>query len=110
MVALLSRIKESGESLSTLADVMKKYPQYMVNIRADSSEKALFGTDSVITSLISNAEKTLVGTGRLLIRPSGTEPLIRIMAEGEDLGMIKDLCDGLASEISARLLQLKASV
>ena len=109
-LALLSRIKESGKNLQALADVMKKYPQYMVNIRAENHEKAIFETDPAIVSLISEAEKRLEGTGRLLIRPSGTEPLIRIMAEGENLEMIKSLCDGLAKEISNRLLQLKASV
>ncbi len=109
-LALLSRIKESGKSLSTLADVMKQYPQYMVNVYADSVDKAAFGTDSVIKELIAKAEESLKGNGRLLIRPSGTEHLIRVMAEGESTEAIKSLCDNLAAKISARLAELKATV
>lgn len=106
-VALLSRIKESGRSLSTLAAVMKKYPQYMVNIKADANEKEAFKTDPVILDLIARAEERLVDSGRLVIRPSGTEPLIRIMAEGEDLSDITKLCNGLAERITSRLIELK---
>lgn len=106
-VALLSRVKESGKSLSTLATVMRKYPQYMVNIRASSDEKALFKTDEVILGLIKETEDLLRDGGRLVIRPSGTEPLIRIMAEGEELDNITVLCNSLANKISHRLEELK---
>ena len=106
-VALLSRIKESGKSLSALASVMKKYPQYMVNIHADQNGKAAFASSNEVKELIAVAEEKLSGIGRLVIRPSGTEPLVRIMAEGEDLGMITELCDSLAKDISEIL---KASV
>lgn len=106
-VALLSRVKESGKSLSALASVMRKYPQYMVNIHADPAEKELFKTDEVILALIGEAESILEGNGRLVIRPSGTEPLIRIMAEGEELCSITELCNGLAEKITARLNELK---
>ena len=109
-VALLSRIKESGKSLSTLAAIMKKYPQYMVNIKADIREKEIFKTDEIILSLIADAEKILKDTGRLVIRPSGTEPLIRIMAEGEELSQITDICNRLAEKITARLTVLKCTV
>lgn len=108
-IALLSRVKESGKSLLTLASVMKKYPQYMVNIKADSREKELFKKDDVIQGLIQETEKHLLD-GRLVIRPSGTEHLIRIMAEGEDLAIITKLCDSLAERITARLAELKSSV
>ena len=86
---------------------MRKYPQYMVNITASNDEKALFKKDETIALLIDEAEKTMLGTGRLVIRPSGTEPLIRIMAEGEDLSYITDLCNNLAEKISTRLSGLK---
>lgn len=108
-IALLSRIKESGKDLCDLAAVMKKYPQYMVNIKADSLEKELFKSDEVISALIKETEENLVG-GRLVIRPSGTEHLIRIMAEGEDISTITKLCDSLGERISERLVKLKSSV
>ena len=99
-IALVSLLKESGKSLSVLADVMKKFPQYMVNISATADEKAMMSQNDDIISLIKAADKKLEGCGRLVIRPSGTEPLVRIMAEGENLEDIKDICDGLATEIS----------
>jgi phosphoglucosamine mutase len=79
-LALLSHIKESGKSLSTLSAVMKKYPQYTLNLPADSSDKTTFLIDSEIKREILRAEEK-ISDGRLVIRPSGTEPLIRIMAE-----------------------------
>jgi phosphoglucosamine mutase len=109
-VALLSRVKESGKDLSDLAAIMRKYPQYMVNITANSREKELFKTDEVILSHIAWGEELLRDGGRLVIRPSGTEPLIRIMAEGEELSEITDICNSLAEKITARLLELKATV
>ena len=108
-IALLSRIKESGKDLTDLAAVMKKYPQYMVNIKADSREKELFKKDEVILDLIKETESMLKG-GRLVIRPSGTEHLIRIMAEGEDISTITKLCDSLGEKITERLAELKSSV
>ena len=108
-IALLSRIKESGRDLCDLAAVMEKYPQYMVNIKADSLEKELFKKDEVILSLIKDTESMLDG-GRLVIRPSGTEHLIRIMAEGEDISTITQLCDSLGEKIIERLAELKSSV
>ena len=108
-IALLSRIKESGKDLCDLAAVMKKYPQYMVNIKADSQEKELFKKDEVILSLIKDTENGLDG-GRLVIRPSGTEHLIRIMAEGEDISVITELCNDLGQKITDRLVELKSSV
>ena len=108
-IALLSRIKESGKDLCDLAAVMKKYPQYMVNIKADSLEKELFKSDEVISALIKETEENLIG-GRLIIRPSGTEHLIRIMAEGEDISTITQLCDSLGEKITERLAKLKSSV
>ena len=109
-LALLSLIKKSGRSLSTLADVMKKYPQYSVNISADAEDKAALSSDEKIKELISDAKGALGEGGRLVIRPSGTEPLIRIMAEGEDTGSVKSVCDSLAEALSKRLCELKSTV
>lgn len=109
-VALLSRIKKSGKSLSALASVMRKYPQYMVNIHADREDKSAFSADESILAMIKDTEDALRGNGRLVIRPSGTEPLIRIMAEGEELDYIRTLCDGLAKSVSDRLAFLKETV
>lgn len=109
-VALLSHIKKSGKSLSALASVMKKYPQYMINVRADSDDKAAFKTDAVIKELIAESEREMGDGGRILIRPSGTEHLIRVMTEGEDPEMAERVCTRLAQALSERLKELKKAV
>ena len=106
-LALLCRIKESGKSLSTLAAVMEKYPQYTVNIPADSIDKANLVNDKPISEMIYSAKSSLGDNGRLLIRPSGTEPLIRIMAEGEEQSYIIGLCHSLAGAIGGRLREIR---
>ena len=106
-VALLSYIKESGKSLSTLATVMKKYPQYMINVRADAEDKAKFKTDELIKEMISESEKEMGSHGRILIRPSGTEPLVRVMTEGDDPELAEGICRSLAERIEKRLAELK---
>ena len=109
-VMLLSHLKKSGKSLSALADIMKKYPQYMINVRASAEEKALFKTDKLIKQLISENEAKMGESGRILIRPSGTEPLIRVMTEGADSSLAEEVCKSLASSIEARLKELHQSV
>lgn len=103
---LLSYIKKSGKSLSALASVMKKYPQYMINLRTDAEGKAAFMTDKSIRSIIADSERQIGDRGRILIRPSGTEPLIRVMTEGEDPILAEEVCKSLAASIEARLKEL----
>ena len=106
-VYLLSHLKESGKSLSTLAKVMRKYPQYMINVSADSDSKAAFKTDEVIKEIIDESEREMGNHGRILIRPSGTEPLIRVMTEGDDSNIAEGICKKLAENIEKRLAELK---
>ena len=109
-IALSSYIKKNGKSLSTLARVMKKYPQYLTSITADDDDKQSFKSDEVIQCIIHLGEEGLRGNGRLLIRPSGTEPLIRIMAEGESIEELKKICEDTANAIKKRLCELKTAV
>lgn len=106
-LALLSHLKKSGKSLATLADVMKKCPQFMINVRADADAKAAFKTDEVIKAAISECEKEMGNSGRILIRPSGTEPLIRVMTEGEDPETAERICRELSCTIEKRLRALQ---
>lgn len=106
-LALLSHVKKSGKSLATLADVMKKCPQFMINIHADANAKAAFKTDEVIKNAISDYENEMGNSGRILIRPSGTEPLIRVMTEGEDPELAERICKELSNIIEKRLAELK---
>lgn len=97
-VQLASIIKESGKSLSELAKVMKTMPQVLVNVTVSNNHKHIYDTDEDIKKAIRQIENDLGDRGRVLIRPSGTEPLVRVMIEGEDqkeiendANLIKDL-------------------
>ena len=102
-IFLLAHMAEEKKSLGTLANVMQKYPQYAANVRATNEEKLLLFTDSQIKEMISATEERLVGYGRLVVRPSGTEPLIRIMVEGEEQSEVEAIAKGLAENIQKRL-------
>ncbi len=104
-IVLMNIMKESGKSLSALASVMKKYPQYSGAINADSEAKIAFRIDREIGEIIGRAERKNPD-GRLIVRPSGTEPLIRIMAEGEDLSLIENTVKELERDISERLKKI----
>lgn len=109
-VALLSCIKERGKSLSALASVMKKYPQFMINVSANAAEKEIFKEDKEISELINEASLSMANRGRVLVRPSGTEPLVRIMTEAEDGELAEGVCLRLAKNIRNRLDLLNKSV
>ena len=96
-VQTLSIMKEKGKSLSELAGLMTKYPQLLVNVRVLT--KAGWETNSAIQDAIREAEEELSGNGRILVRPSGTEPLIRVMAEGPDQDQLDELCNRIGDVI-----------
>ncbi len=102
-IKLLSLMKESGRPLSKLSAVMKKYPQFTVNIDASQNEKIALFTDEEIKAIISDTENEIGKSGRLVIRPSGTEPLIRIMVEGDDTAKTEDLARKTAAMIKEKL-------
>jgi len=109
-LALLYTMKKNGKSLSSLADLMKKYPQKTVNIDASHSEKAAITQDENILQIIKEQEEALNGRGRLVVRPSGTEPLIRISVESETDIETELICKNLAEKIKGRLNELKTTV
>ncbi len=102
-VKLLSVIKDSSKSLSQLAAQMKKYPQVLKNVRVTPEGKAAYETDEAIKAKISEAEEILGGDGRVLVRLSGTEPLIRVMLEGKDMDLIEKLASDIADLVKERL-------
>ena len=96
-VQTLSIMKEKGKSLSELAGLMMKYPQLLVNVRVLT--KAGWETNAAIQDAIREAEEELGSNGRILVRPSGTEPLIRVMAEGPDQEQLDELCHRIGDVI-----------
>ena len=102
-VQLLTHLKRSGKKLSELASVMTRFPQYIVNIKTTDEGKLAFFTDSDVKAIIKQAEETLGDTGRIVVRPSGTEPLIRVMTEGEDNELTEQIAKKTAADISEKL-------
>lgn len=100
---LLSLIRRKGTKLSELAGVMKRYPQTTVNLNLTPEGKLLFYTDREVKRAIDEAKEELGSLGRIVVRPSGTEPLIRIMAEGDDMDKITDVVTKVAEVIKKQL-------
>ena len=101
-VLFADRMKKTGKKASELAGVMKKYPQAMKNIKADAEMKERYKKSEDLKRVISELEKKL-GDGRILVRPSGTEPLIRVMAEGIDMKTVDEVVDECVKEIERHL-------
>lgn len=100
---VLSVMYRESEKLSVLASVMKKYPQVMVNIKVSPEGKINFYTDSKVKKAIEKAKASLGDSGRVVVRVSGTEPLIRVMAEGENTDEITEIVNTAAAEIKEAL-------
>ena len=79
----------------------------MINLHADADGKSALKTDEVIKEIIAESEKEMGEHGRILIRPSGTEPLIRVMTEGDDPEIAERICKDLSQRIEKRLKELK---
>lgn len=90
---------ETDQKASALAQTFAPVPQMLKNVRYAAGSDPL-GADTVRRA-IEDAEARLTGTGRLLIRKSGTEPLIRVMAECEDEALLGQVVDGIVAEVEA---------
>ena len=101
---LLSILKQREAKLSSLKTVMERYPQTMVNIKVSPEGKLAFHTDPKVKKAIQQATATLNGEGRVIVRPSGTEPLLRVMVEGRDLTLIEKLANDISEVIKEELV------
>ncbi len=102
-VQLLSLLRRTQMRLSDAASVMTRYPQVIINLSVSPEEKLAFYTDYEIKAILEEAKKAFGESGRLLARPSGTEPLIRVMAEGEDRELVRSIAEETAQKIRLQL-------
>ncbi|MCT4686486.1 phosphoglucosamine mutase [Vallitalea sp.] len=102
-IHLLEALKHSDKKLSELANVMEVLPQVLVNAKVSNGNKYSYLEDEVIKNEIERLEAKFDGEGRVLIRPSGTEPLVRVMIEGKDKELLADEAEALAGLIETRL-------
>jgi phosphoglucosamine mutase len=100
-LALLDVMSRSGKPLSELAEVVEVYPQTLVNVRVEGgSTSAVAGADGVKEAVL-KAERRLGSEGRILLRPSGTEPVVRVMVEYEDEVVCREVCEEVAAVVSS---------
>ena len=102
-IQLLSLMRREGKPLSQLADVMTRYPQCMINVRVSPEGKLAFYTDPDVKAAIDDAKSQLGTEGRIVVRTSGTEPLIRVMVEGSDDEKIHAVAQSVADTIKRTL-------
>lgn len=102
-VQLLSLINRRNAKLSSLATLMERFPQVLINVKVSQEGKMRFYTDKEIKAEIKRVEEILGETGRIIVRVSGTEPLIRVMVEGEDAEKIAKLANETADVVRDRL-------
>ena len=100
---LISTILEEGKKASELSELIKLYPQVLVNAKVNSNKKYDYDKDTEIKEAIDKLEREFAGNGRVLIRPSGTEPLVRVMIEGEDQEYITKKAEEIAKLIEEKL-------
>jgi len=94
---VIMALRDEGKDLATLRRGMSKFPQHMINVRI-KGKVDLEGIPE-LDSAIAAAESQLGERGRVLLRPSGTEPLVRVMVEGEDRAQVEQLCAELAAQV-----------
>ena len=100
---LIKSILEEGKSASELSSIVKLYPQVLINAKVNTNKKYDYDKDEEIKEAIDKLEKEFAGNGRVLIRASGTEPLVRVMIEGEDQKYITKKAQEIADLIEKKL-------
>ncbi|WP_432882219.1 phosphoglucosamine mutase [Kribbella sp. CA-245084] len=100
-VMLLARVAQTGKSLADLAGAMTRLPQVLVNVKDVDKNRA--GTDDAVQSAVAEATARLGDTGRVLLRPSGTEALVRVMVEAESSDTAREIAHSLADVVATSL-------
>ena len=100
-LAVLAVMRSTGDSLSRLRADMQLYPQVLVNV--PSAKKVDLESNDQIQQAVKNAESELGDSGRILLRPSGTEPLVRVMVEGKVANDVEQICHSVAKVVGEAL-------
>jgi phosphoglucosamine mutase len=98
---VIRAISDSGKPLADLKLGMSKFPQTMINVRL--AKKVDITDNNAINAAVAEAEQKLAGRGRVLLRPSGTEPLIRVMAEGDDQALVEQQVKAIAKIVGQQV-------
>lgn len=100
---LVEVIRDSGKTLDELVDVIPEWPQILINVRVDNTKKNLWDKNENIVSFIKEKEKIMGNKGRVLVRTSGTEPIVRVMVEGKEAEEVKKIAEEIAEVVKTEL-------
>jgi phosphoglucosamine mutase len=100
---VLEVMVRTGKSLAELRGGMRKFPQIMINVPVSAGARQQFGNSEAINRALQEVENELNGKGRVILRPSGTEPLIRVTLEGSDSTQVERLANQLADTVRTEL-------
>lgn len=98
---LAARVAQSGRTLRDLASVMERLPQVLINV--PDVDRTRVNTSAELATAVADAERELGSTGRVLLRPSGTEPLVRVMVEAADIEHARSVAARLADAVKSAL-------
>ncbi|WP_415952387.1 phosphoglucosamine mutase [Streptomyces sp. KLOTTS4A1] len=98
---LAARVAQTGRTLKELAGVMERLPQILINV--PDVDKSRVASSGELASAVADAERELGATGRVLLRPSGTEPLVRVMVEAADIEQARSVAERLADAVKSAL-------
>ena len=94
---VLAALIAAKQTLSQAKSGMRKYPQVMINVKMPRKVNVL--KLPAVIQAVATAEEALAETGRVLLRPSGTEPVVRVMVEGEDVSLVQQVCETLSAAV-----------
>ncbi|GGX44779.1 phosphoglucosamine mutase [Saccharospirillum salsuginis] len=100
---VLSGLRSADQTLAQAKSGMRKFPQVMINVRMPVKMDVM--SLASVADAVTEAERVLGDAGRVLLRPSGTEPVVRVMVEGEDVGLVKRTCNELADQVEEAVSQ-----
>lgn len=103
---LMCAMKDLGMTSTQVHDIFVSFPNVQINVTADDLQKRKLMKDDVFKRNIENAEREFADKGRIVVRPSGTEPCIRILVEGKDESLVKATANALSESVNIRLSQL----
>ena len=101
---LVEVVRDSGKTLDELVGVIPEWPQVLINVRVDNVKKNLWNKNENIVSFIDAKEKLMGNNGRVLVRTSGTEPIVRVMVEGKDAEAVKVIAEEIAEVVKKELV------
>ncbi len=100
---LVQAIRDEGKSLAELVEDINDWPQRLINVKVDNSKKNKWSMNNVITNFIEQKEEEMSGLGRVLVRTSGTEPIVRVMTEGKEEEMVNRVAEEIAEIVKNEL-------